>query len=213
MKKITFILVITLLSGFGMTAKATDRVCPDGAELNKFLMSATTAYTYNSVTYSTANANAVQDGDVVILNGAYNWSALINGLPISVTVKADPSLTVRPVITYTFTGTASYFIKPSISSTNTKVITFDGVDIIGTSTISATGFLNSAPTAGGSNTKLVLNNCVLRRFAVAAFISTYAANTAGAVAFGDIIITNSRIIGFGYLNNGAAVGSSLQILF
>ena len=210
MKKSIYVLIMALVVGIGAKVEGADRVCPDGAELNKFIMSATTAYTFagNGVTYSSANNNAVQDGDVVIVSGACNWSALINGLPISVTVKADPSLSTRPIITYSNSGTASYFIKPKTTLTTTKSITFDGVDIVGTSStpVSAIGFIGIAPTTTGANTKVIINNCVLRRFATSAYICSYTAITSGTPApYDNFTITNSRIIGFGSLFSTTAL--------
>ena len=201
---------MALVVGAGVKVSAADRVCPTGADLNLFIMSATTAYTYNSVTYT--GATAVQDGDVVIVSGACNWSAMITPT-ISFTVKADPSLSTRPIITYSLSGTAGYFIKPSPTSTNTKTIIFDGVDIVGTSPTpkSATGFINSVPTAVGSNTKVTINNCVLRQFLSTGFVSAYTANTAATTTpFENLTITNSRLIGLGTITSsgGATAGAS-----
>jgi len=137
-----------------------------------------------------AAVNSATDGDVIILTGdTYSWATLLNSYTKGITIKADPSLTTRPVVT--FSSTAGAFMKCTPASL--KTITFDGIDFNGAGI--ATGLITPAAASGG-DIALNINSCVVRNIAGTSAILNYTAQASLASGYSNLNVTNSRFIGF-----------------
>ena len=164
MRKITFILVVGLLSLFAESAKAGN---------------------YGNGNLGTILTNCT-DGEIIVLTGdTYTWSAKISTFTKSATVKADPSLTTRPVVT----------LPAGVALTHTgtvlKTITYDGIDFNGNAV--ATGLI-SGKCATGGNLQITINNCLIRNIAASTVMFAYTA-VSGLASYGDLTVTNSKFIG------------------
>lgn len=190
MKKITFLLIIGFLSLIGNKVSGATTTM-DGITVGQ--------------TDVRAAVSAATDGDVIVLtnsSGTYTWATLLNNYLKGITIKADPSLTTRPTIT--FSSTAGAFMK--CMPTSLKTITLDGIDFNGAGI--ATGFITPAANTNG-DVKIVINNCVLRNFTTTAQLFLYtAASPAGLAIYSPITITNSRLIGFGQICSSATATAS-----
>ncbi len=149
--------------------------------------------------------SAATDGEVIVLTGdTYTYaSSSVLSVAKGFTVKADPSLTVRPTVT--FSGSASQFFK--FTATSLKSVTFDGIDFNGGAI--ATGFFNSNVTSAG-DIDLTVNNCVIRNLTLttaSTVFGTVAATNSNGI-YSSVKVTNSRIIGYGMLVTSAGKTTS-----
>jgi hypothetical protein len=170
MKKLIFTLIMALVVGAGVKVEGATTYLANG-DLRAAVSGAT-------------------DGDVIILTGdTYSWATLLNNYTKSITVKASPSLTTRPVVT--FSSTAGAFMKCTPAAL--KTITFDGIDFNGAGI--ATGLITPAAASGG-DLALTINNCVVRNISGSAAVLNYTAQATLNAGYSNLNVTNSRFIGF-----------------
>ncbi|MDD2797366.1 MAG: hypothetical protein PHV20_02110 [Bacteroidales bacterium] len=191
MKKITFLLIVALVSLFASNANAAVWQVAAPADL-----------------YATYNDAGFISGDIIELTtdgGAYTWGTKLSTVTKSFTVRAAAGLAARPVITPLATAT---LFSVNNSTALTPSIAFDGVEFAGNATI--TTFLIAGKTTTGGTFSVNVNNCKFTGFGATTYFSYANSQSTTQITsnFGDLTVTNSIFIGGNTLIAAGAVSGS-----
>ena len=199
MKKITFFIILGLLSLNAIRLNAAVIQVAAPADLNVSLAAGTV---------STAN-----DGDIIELTtsgGAYTWTTKIGSLAKTVTIRAAAGLAVRPVITMPIG-----ILIASNSNVTPISITFDGIDLNGNAV--ATQLIgvksnNSSPNTG--DVAITINNCYVHNMGTVPAGGLFGYSATGHTGdFSELKITNSVFDGMStvYIYASGAVPNKLTV--